>query len=305
MKPPKIAHDLYADLRDRKLLPLVVVLVLAMIAVPLLLKNDTEPPAPVDPAAAAAEVPEGIAAPAVLASDPGLRDYRERLEALHKSNPFASEAVKANLTESAIEDVSETTKAPGTPQAASSGGGGGTSSTSETITGSSTSETTTTETTVNVGGGSGGGSGDGGESDQGGRWFTYRVDVETGPAGDTNRRKNVKRMTVLPSRSNPIAVFLGVEEGGKRSIFMISDDVVDSRGDGTCLPDASACQFLTLREGDERKFEYAPSGEPDTFVLEIKEIRLVPADKPSGLDDRDARAEQDATTKALSAFLGL
>jgi len=46
LKVPSLVKDLMADLRDRRLLPLVVLLVVAIIAVPLLLADGSSPPAP-------------------------------------------------------------------------------------------------------------------------------------------------------------------------------------------------------------------------------------------------------------------
>jgi hypothetical protein len=303
MKPPTFLVDLYGDLRDRKLLPLVVVLVLATIAVPVILKNETPPPPEADPAAANADLPGAMPTAAVMVSDPGLRDYRERLNQLRSKDPFEGEKVEApDLSESSVRDVSGGGSGA-SATAASTGGSTGSASTegsfSESVTASTSTETTTTTQTT---GGNGSNGGSGSEDER--QWFTYRIDVLTGPAGHTQRRQNVERYTVLPSRSNPVALFLGAQEGGKRANLMVSTDVVDSRGDGTCLPDPSDCQFLTLKVGDERKFEYAPSGEPDTFVIEIKDIRLVAIDDPREPPASEPQGRGNARA-GVESFLGL
>jgi hypothetical protein len=307
MKPPRFLNDLYRDLRDRHLLPLVGVLIVAIIAVPLLLSSDSEVPSASSDAAAQAaalETQDLPTLPAVLASTPGLRDYRDRLARLHEKNPFrqpVADLPKVNGAGHAA-TVPSASELGSDPAAGSASGGTGLSETiREAVTQTSTQTTTTTTQTA---GGNGNGSNGGSGSNQDGQWFTYRVDVLTGPAGDTQRRQNVKRFTVLPSRSNPVALFLGVEEGGKKANFMVSPDVVDSRGDGTCLPDPSQCEFLTLKAGDERKFEYAPTGEPDTFVIEIKDIRLVPIDDPR-TDKPAERSETADAADGLESFLGL
>ena len=75
MRLPRLITDLLADLRDRKLLPLVLILPLAIVAVPLLMKQDPAAPPPVQ---AEAPVPEGVPSAAVLTATPNLRDYHER-----------------------------------------------------------------------------------------------------------------------------------------------------------------------------------------------------------------------------------
>ena len=49
-----------------------------------------------------------------------------------------------------------------------------------------------------------------------------------------------------------------------------------------------------MKEGEEEKFDYAPTGEPDTFVIELKRIRAVLVDAPgsrsAGADAVDGAA---------------
>ena len=300
MKTPRLLHDLYSDLRDRKLLPLVIILPLAMLAVPLLLKQDTAPP---PTTVAEAPVPEGAPTAAVLAASPTLREYRERLDDLRAKNPFAGEAEEAEDSPE-VGTVGGTSATGASTTGSETGGEAGGSQFSETFSETVNESTSTESTTTDVSVSSGDDAGDGGngsDSDAGSRWFTYSVDVLTGPAGDTRRRNNLQNLTVLPSKSNPVAVYLGVTDGGKKAAFMLSPDVVGNSGDGFCTPSPSQCQFLELRQGEEQKLDYAPGGEPDTYVLDVKDIRLEqiedPRDKAVGGDPKDTR-------EGLSAFAG-
>jgi hypothetical protein len=86
---PKFVSDLYSDLRDRHLLPLVVLLIVAMIAAPILLsgKGQTEEAATITPAkAAGAEAAD--AGFTVVPAEPGLRDSKRRLGHRTALNPF-------------------------------------------------------------------------------------------------------------------------------------------------------------------------------------------------------------------------
>lgn len=315
MKPPRFLNDLYRDLRDRRLLPLVGVLLVAIPALPLLLGSRTgessAPPA-IDAALSEKEIPT---MPAVLASDPGLRDYHERLEALRSKNPFAQQFSEPSAEAAQAAAVSEV-QGLGGPGAASSvpsaatGGGGGFTSGPSTPTTTDTSTATTSETAASTSSTQSTspadtGSGQGSSSGSGSQWFTYRIDVVTGPSGDTELRKNVKRMTALPSQSNPVALFMGASEGGKRATFLVSTDVVRTHGDGNCVPSPSDCQLLTLRPGEERKFEYAPHGEPDTYKIILKEIRMVPIDEPGKSGSDESGREPQSANAGLKSFLGL
>ena len=84
---PNPIKNLFQDLRNRKMLPLVALLIVAIIAVPLLLKTDAEqaPPTALGTADTAGDVPGSeITDPVVLAEVPGIRDYHKRLASLQE-----------------------------------------------------------------------------------------------------------------------------------------------------------------------------------------------------------------------------
>jgi hypothetical protein len=323
MKAPGFLTDLYGDLRDRKLLPLVAILLVAIVALPFLLSSNPEPPPPNDDAvlaaqAAAEDVPS---IPAVLAADPGLRDYRERLSRLSEKNPFheqvddlekAPAGTGADSVPTASELGSDLLSEPaaspagtagGAPSSSSSGGGGDVNidlATDETVSDGNAS-TGGSSATNTGGGGSGGDSGGSGGSGGEGGVLAFRVDVEVGPAGDLERRRNVKLLTTLPSQSNPVLLFLGASEDGKHAVFLVSDDVETARGDGHCLPTPADCQFLKLKRHDEMKLGYAPAGEPDTYVIRLLDIRLK---RNEDTVNSDRGAHSGSAIAGLDSFLG-
>jgi hypothetical protein len=86
---PKILADLYADLRDRRLLPLVALLIVAIVAAPILLNKKgggEEAPALTPAVAAGAEASDATFT--VVPAQPGLRDYQKRLRHRTALNPF-------------------------------------------------------------------------------------------------------------------------------------------------------------------------------------------------------------------------
>ena len=68
-------------------------------------------------------------------------------------------------------------------------------------------------------------------------------------------------------------MFLGVNTGGNRAVFLVSDDVSSTSGDGSCAPSGADCDFLTLREGESQTFDYVPDGK--TYKLVLKKIQTV------------------------------
>ena len=267
MKTPRFLRDLYGDLRDRRLLPVVGVLLVAIPAVPMLLKTDPPPPV-TDSGYVAASDEELQGLPAVLASEEGLRDYRERLDGRGAKSPFAqdeaeSAAEPADLAEVAgSEAVAEAAVAQ---EAAASTEKSASTSSAEPAT--TTVEKAPAETS----------SGSGSSGERSGAaprpvQVAFRVDVEVGRVGDTKRRASVKLLTVLPSKGKPIAMYLGASENGKSATFLVSEEVSETRGDGSCMPSASGCEFVTLKQGEQQRFEYGADSED--FVLKVVDIHL-------------------------------
>ena len=88
LQMPKLLTDLYADLRDRRLLPLVALLIVAIIAAPILLSGggDKEEAPAITPASVEGETKE--AGLTVVPAEDGLRNYRRRLGHRAALNPF-------------------------------------------------------------------------------------------------------------------------------------------------------------------------------------------------------------------------
>ena len=257
LKVPKIARDLYADLRDRRLLALVAVLVVAIAAVPFLLagKGEEQPAEPATPAFAPESSP-GVAAASfsVIPANPGLRDYERRLGHRQARDPF---------------------KGP-TPEAtAAKGGGEGSSSAAEgesPSSGSAAGESGSADAT-------GGGSASGG-SDEGSttadevvvqkKIVGYEIDTHAGFLGHIHDHEGIKPVAKLPSPQNPVVVFTGLSSDKKRAMFLMSNSVTAYYGKGTCGVGGETCQVLELKKGQSATFAY---GYGDTrYKLSLRKI---------------------------------
>jgi hypothetical protein len=259
MTSPRFLSDLYRDLRDRHLLVPVVLLVAGLVAVPMLLKSSpaAAPPAP-DPSALFAD--DNATQPAVLAEEVTVRDYRDRLKDFNERNPFKQPDIALPPAAEVTEPSADISTDGGIPPTASDPGvaPGGTS----------TPPAGTTEPDQPPE-----------QADPEPRWYSYRIDVSVGPAGDLRERDGVGQLTPLPSKSKPVVVFLGVTSNLKRAVFSVSTQVGATDGDGECPP-APDCTYLTLEKGDKQAFEYGPDGDP--FRLKLRDIYVKQVKQPEG-----------------------
>ena len=274
VKAPQFVSDFYRDLRDRRLLLPILALAVALIAVPVLLSSSSEP-APTAPAAPVATDEAAAVQSAVLAEETGIRNYRKRLEALGEKNPFEQKfALPEPGAGGADATASETSSTTDTTSTTSSTGGSTTTSTdasvsSETTGGSSTSvdQTTVDETTVNDGGSRSA------PTKPAIRFYAGRVDVTVGPLGKAKTVKNVRYLDFLPNDKAPVVALIGLAEGARKAVFSVSRDVAETDGEGSCAPKKpSPCQFLTLRIGEQRMFQYADG---KTYRLKLLDTHVV------------------------------
>ena len=255
--PPKIFENIYRDLRDRRLLSIAIVLVLAIIAVPFLVKGDSEDAGTAGSAGVTLAPLEGaeVLDPAVLAEEPVLRDFRKRLDTYRARNPFEQQLTG---TPESLEDLSAEESEGGTT--VDSGDGSTEDISVDDLTGVETGDI-----------GSGG-------ADDGGSappvpdpadpepvepaeppkttLVTTRIDVRMGTVGDTKKIKDVKPLDFLPERRGAVVEFVAADFDLTRAVFIVSPDVLLSEGDGKCAPSPQQCDFLALDVGQEHSFQY-------------------------------------------------
>jgi hypothetical protein len=83
---------------------------------------------------------------------------------------------------------------------------------------------------------------------------------------------NLTRLTPLPSAKLPLVALLGVTTGGKAAVFLIVGEAI-IHGTATCLPSAALCEGLELKPGQTEQLEYLPpSGPAVTYELRIVSI---------------------------------
>lgn len=267
LKVPGFLLDLYYDLRERHLLPLVVLLAVAIVAVPIALSQSSGSEGSEEEVAAAiASVADGHSDVLVAKSAPRLRDFDRRLGHLHAKDPFRPQ-----------------TSDEGEPSAAGSGESEAAPSESS---GSSEvpSEAPPPSSTTPSEGGAEPTPGPGNLT-----YYSYAIDVRvvTGSAqsdsssnsssGQSTVRRNLPELTMLPSRETPATIYMGSTKDGKKALMLISSDVQAIFGDGKCVLGSDSCELLAMEPGVPQTFVYGGAGR--TFKIELLKIHLVTTDK--------------------------
>lgn len=265
LKVPPFLSDLYWDLRDRRLLPLVGLVVVAIVAVPILLGGKSDETAGTDrPAASSPTVASGGASASKLIAvkaAPGLRNYHKRLSHRSPNNPF-----KQRYT---------------APQLAGSGLGGELSSTSST-------STTTTESTTDMKSTTDDATVDAPPNDSGGAapghltLFSFAADIkisrtETKEGGGKETSKPTVRQRVippaaLPSAKTPLVTYMGINPTTKRPLLLVSDGVTSVFGDAKCLSGEATCQLLEVEVGLPLTFALDGGVRYKINILKIKAV---------------------------------
>jgi hypothetical protein len=113
----------------------------------------------------------------------------------------------------------------------------------------------------------------------------YKVSIlfGTAPAGTPvlsaglTSYEDIRRQQPLPSATQPLIVFRGVVAGGKSATFTLVGEAI-LRGSAACLPSASQCQAIDLKEGDTEELEYVPLGGTSiTYELHVVKIEAIKA----------------------------
>jgi hypothetical protein len=268
LKVPPFLNDLYIDLRERRLLPLVALLLVGIVAAPILLKGGSgeEEPKPIPSLGGGAGQPASAHTLTVVKAEPGLRNYKKRLARRDPTNPFKQRYTAPQLAGSELNEQTSTTSTE------------------------STSTSTTSETTVapSSGGSSGSSGGGGGTTLQPGevQLYSFSIDIRvahTEPTGDGSLkmgkpvlRENVDRGTTLPGEKAPVLTYIGTDDEFSKALMLVSPEVTGLLGDNKCLAGKATCQLLALEPEVPEVVEYGQNGARYKFEL----VRLEPVKGP-------------------------
>ncbi len=307
-----VALGVIEDLRKRCLMPVALILIAALIAVPVFLLKSAEAPAPVTAAGPPVAVrADGLPTPQqVLSSDKPLvslavLDTPSDLDSFASRNPFKPlDAVsKTGVTASQATGSGSASPgspgSPGSPAAAAGLGGGGTGGP----------------------GGGGAGAGGGGTSGSGGTGggstdmkpvtpqaptpipaakpekLTYALDATlTGPSRTVHYR-NVQKTQILPSIGAPLFIFLGVDDTGNNAVFLIDSTLTVVAGEGTCRSSNENCATLSIEPG---QIEVFSDDKGRRYELQIDQIREVSATSAARAQTKKLESAAKSATRAAT-----
>jgi hypothetical protein len=266
-KIQKFFGDVVYDLRSRRLLPVVILLLVALVAVPVVISQDgkSSPDASIKPASGSANaVPETERA--VVAYLPsGVRSYKKRLDDQSAKNPFRDQFSQPPAAASGSSQLNSTVTPPASGGGVSSASVSSSSSPSPSLGGGgapaggpstpSSSSTTTTRTH---------------------RFFLIHsvADVSFGDVSQPlQRHKKLKNYASLPYTAAPVLIYLGSTLDQKKALFAVSRNTNQITGEGTCIPDPTDCSLLAVAPGQTADMVYGSDGK--SYRLVVNKIRLV------------------------------
>ena len=272
------AQGVFQDLRERKLLPVAVLLLVALIALPVfMLKKAPAVPAGTStvtnatPAAAAGlPTPQQVLSSdkplvslAVLEDPSNLNTFKERnpFKPLQKLASSSSDSSKGSGTAAGSDSSPSDSSGSGSSGSGSSGGSsegtGGSGGTGGGSTGGGGTDTTPTTPT---------------QPSQPEKQLSYVADLSFRTAKTTRQLRGVQKTQLIPSQSNPLLVFLGVDATGNKAVFLVDSTLSVAAGEGTCKTSDDDCATLSLEPGQLEVFK---DDKGNRYELQIDQIRTV------------------------------
>jgi hypothetical protein len=128
----------------------------------------------------------------------------------------------------------------------------------------------------------------------------YFVDVLFGLAPTTPGQfsqltpyAHLKRLEPLPSVSEPRVIFAGVSDTGRGAVFALAGEAI-LKGEGACLPSATQCEALDLGVGKSEELDYLQaSGQTVAYELQVVSISVHQASAAAAarLNRRDRKGQ--------------
>lgn len=268
--------SLKRDLIERRLWPLAVVIIAAIVAVPFVLhghRANADIAAP--PASSGTSTTPSSTAHKSHASSTSRPTPTSRTR-----DPFEAAGTKTTSTSSTSTTATttsptSTTSGASSPSPSASSGSGSTGSSSSSAP-ATTPATTTPPITTPVTTGSGQTSHR--SSTKPRSWDIYSVDVRIGAPGSPVNHRNVARLTPLPRERSPQALYIGVEDHGRAAVFALGAGVevraVGSQSAGAfCHPSRVECSLVVIPARKSVALVYVSStGKDHALVLKVSRI---------------------------------
>lgn len=233
--------DVWHDLQEKRLWPVAVGLLAAIVAVPFVLFKPTSPPP-----AQSSPTPKPTASQLPVVNIDNGPTEGSQLKTFIARNPFKPLSDLGPASSSASATSPSTSGATGSSVAKS------------TATAPPTTATAATAATAGTRSPSGGASPSTASSSSPApapasnpvRFYQYVLDLRFGKPGHLKTMTNVPTLTMLPNAKQPVVVFMGVSNNGQSPVFFIADPGFRAHGKGSCNASGAACRFVTLSPTD-------------------------------------------------------
>ncbi|HEY5318715.1 MAG TPA: hypothetical protein VIJ20_12075 [Solirubrobacteraceae bacterium] len=275
-----VIQNLITDLREKRLWPVAVALILALIVVPVLLSgggNKSVPVAQVPPTGSSSAPVPALPAVSVTTTPSNARlTGRER-------NPFAQQAKQKSGSGGSKSSKAKGSSGSGTGST-TSGAVSGTSTTVASTPATSTPVTSTTPTPPEPTGLT--------------ATQAYHVAMSmSNSAGGLYTIDPVERLSVLPNAQLPLLIELGVLNGGRRVLYLVQPGTV-VRGPGKCTPGPIDCEIVSLAPNEiEWLGTSGPSGATGVALMAVTAITAT--NFPSAAAAHTARKDESAAGRRL------
>jgi hypothetical protein len=272
-----VLRNIWADLVEKRLWPVAVLLLVGVVAVPVVLSKNPEPaPTPVANAvlarnAAASDDPTLV----TLNAKPTVREHdgrgRDPFVQPKGSTPQWAQALKSSTTS-----------------------GGGATPTDTLATANGTGDT----------GDTGGATPSKPKSTPKAAAPNYVADLRFGQADSMKTLRDVERGQGLPEGQEPFFIFLGVKSDGKTLAFLVSSDA-KATGDGKCRPSNNNCETIELKVGDTEFFDVTTATGVQQYQMDIIKVSKAKAKssakgaKAARTRGRASKADRRALRKLL------
>ena len=276
-------RNLVSDLVEKRLWPVAVLLVGALVAVPFLLAGGTPAADPVATATATATTSTTPATTSTTIRVSEETTVSTLVPSGARHNPFEQPEVRRAATPD--ESASTPTPSEATPTTGGTTSGGATTPSTTTPPSGST-EPPSTDT-------------DSPEPKDDENTKAIRVDLRFGEPGKTKQKRydDVARLSALPSANEPIVIFLGVKKDRETATFLISSDST-ATGEGTCRPAITNCQTIEMKAGESTFLDIDFGEGVRQFRLDVASIKETDAK-----DAKQASAARARMSVAGQEFL--
>ena len=287
VKVPPVLRDLYQDLRDRRLLPLVALILVAIVATPFLLGggSDEEEALPLNEVPLEASTSSADASLPVVEAQPGLRDYRRRFRHRQSHNPFKPQytgpvLAGTQLGGSSSESSTTTTEIDTTDSSSSA--------TVESAPAPAPSPSGGSSGGAPAGGGNGNGNGhsaSGGTTGAGQlTFYAFAIDVKitktkTEPDGSKSKPEEIEKERLLPPAALPgektqVVTYMGISPKTEKPLLLVSEEVESVFGETQCLAGNGRCQLIEVEPKMPVTFVYGEN--KVRYKIVVEKIDAVP-----------------------------